>query len=325
MKRLFVAVLMAFIVFTGCKKNNNNTDIVVNTPESDPNAAYCIYNGLGFYTENTDGTLKWANSLLIGDMVTYLDEVKKFSPHGQEYDYCKVKRGDTEGWALSYYIIQNSRLGVIINPDSSKAVLYTEPNMTRATAQFLSFAQVVAIHKDASNETGFVKISCWDGNRRQAEKFVFTDAVSTDSADINAAILYRLALDVKSNNLDQYKIHLENALRLRSPVFNTAIQMEYDNTFMETMPLDAEMPTIDIPDGELTHQTVANLRLRKSDDANAEIIMTIPENTPIRVIATGKQDTINGISGNWVKIQLNDGREGWGFDGYIRPYGIGEP
>ena len=71
-----------------------------------------------------------------------------------------------------------------------------------------------------------------------------------------------------------------------------------------------------------------SLRLRKSESTDSEIIATMIIGTEVEIMETGKADTIGGVSGNWVKIQVvNDvtdlkgkpmqGTVGWCFDGYL--------
>ena len=71
-----------------------------------------------------------------------------------------------------------------------------------------------------------------------------------------------------------------------------------------------------------------SLRLRKSESTDSEIIATMIIGTEVRILETGKAETIGDVSGNWVKIQVvNDvtdlkgnamqGTVGWCFDGYL--------
>lgn len=71
-----------------------------------------------------------------------------------------------------------------------------------------------------------------------------------------------------------------------------------------------------------------SLRLRKSESTDSEIIATMIIGTEVEILETGKAETIGGVSGNWVKIQVvNDvtdlkgnamqGTVGWCFSGYL--------
>jgi hypothetical protein len=65
------------------------------------------------------------------------------------------------------------------------------------------------------------------------------------------------------------------------------------------------------------YRTAEILKLRVNEDRNSEIIMEMPENTAVPVLETGAADTIDDIKANWVKVRLEDGREGWCFGGYL--------
>ena len=73
-----------------------------------------------------------------------------------------------------------------------------------------------------------------------------------------------------------------------------------------------------------------NLRLRKDADISSEIITTMQAGTLVEILSTGKEDTIDGITGDWVKIQvvttsfdkddntIKSGTVGWCFGGYLK-------
>ena len=72
-----------------------------------------------------------------------------------------------------------------------------------------------------------------------------------------------------------------------------------------------------------------NLRLRAKEDISGEIITTMQAGTLVEILSTGKEDTIDGITGDWVKIQvvttsfdkddntIKSGTVGWCFGGYL--------
>ena len=63
--------------------------------------------------------------------------------------------------------------------------------------------------------------------------------------------------------------------------------------------------------------SVKNLRLRKSDDINGEIIRNLKKGEKLRILYTGKEELINAIKGNWVKVETEKGEIGWCFDAYL--------
>ena len=67
----------------------------------------------------------------------------------------------------------------------------------------------------------------------------------------------------------------------------------------------------------MTHFVSDNLRIRESDDLVSSIITTLPKYTSIRIIETGKIETIEGLTAPWVKVISQTGYEGWCFSGFI--------
>ena len=72
-----------------------------------------------------------------------------------------------------------------------------------------------------------------------------------------------------------------------------------------------------------------NLRLRVNENTSGEIITTMQAGTYVRILSLGKEETIDGITDNWVEVELQwdskdlegdfiDGEVGWCFGGYLR-------
>jgi len=64
---------------------------------------------------------------------------------------------------------------------------------------------------------------------------------------------------------------------------------------------------------------IESLRLRKEESTASAILQTMDRGTPVKITALGKKQTIDGITANWVKVQLDNGTEGWCFGGYLDP------
>lgn len=62
---------------------------------------------------------------------------------------------------------------------------------------------------------------------------------------------------------------------------------------------------------------IETLRLRKEEDTTSETMLKMERGTFVRITALGKQQTVDGITANWVKVELEDGSEGWCFGGYL--------
>ena len=72
-----------------------------------------------------------------------------------------------------------------------------------------------------------------------------------------------------------------------------------------------------------------NLRLRVNENTSGEIITTMKAGTYMIILSLGKEETIDGITDNWVEVELQTGARnlegdvitgtvGWCFGGYLR-------
>ena len=72
-----------------------------------------------------------------------------------------------------------------------------------------------------------------------------------------------------------------------------------------------------------------NLRLRAKEDISGEIITTMQANTCVKILSLGKEETIDGITDNWVQVETQFGAKnlegdflygetGWCFGGYLK-------
>ena len=73
-----------------------------------------------------------------------------------------------------------------------------------------------------------------------------------------------------------------------------------------------------------------NLRLRKAEVTSSEVITTMQSGTQVKILELGKFETIDGISSNWVKVEvqsnakdrngnpIKEGIIGWCYGGYLK-------
>ena len=78
-----------------------------------------------------------------------------------------------------------------------------------------------------------------------------------------------------------------------------------------------------------TATVTENLRLRTNDKTTAEVVTTLVAGTRVKVLAPGRDDTIDGIASNWVQVEVPGGAKdkdgnaieagmvGWLFGGYL--------
>jgi len=72
---------------------------------------------------------------------------------------------------------------------------------------------------------------------------------------------------------------------------------------------------IDFP--EMDYFVTDNLRLRENADLNSFVITILPQYTNIGIVETGHIETIDSMTGPWVRILSETGFTGWCFSGYI--------
>ena len=72
-----------------------------------------------------------------------------------------------------------------------------------------------------------------------------------------------------------------------------------------------------------------NLRLRTGDKTTAQVVTTLVAGTRVKVLASGREDMVDGIASNWVQVSVLDGAKdkdgnvieagtiGWLFGGYL--------
>ena len=72
-----------------------------------------------------------------------------------------------------------------------------------------------------------------------------------------------------------------------------------------------------------------NLRLRSEEAATSDILTVLQAGTRVKILEVGKAETIDGISSNWVQVEVQSGAKdrdgktitkgtvGWCFGGYL--------
>lgn len=78
------------------------------------------------------------------------------------------------------------------------------------------------------------------------------------------------------------------------------------------------------------YQVSENLRLRETEDTSSAVITTMQAGTRVKVLAAGKEETIDGITASWVQVEVQKeardkdgntipaGTKGWCFGGYLQ-------
>lgn len=90
-----------------------------------------------------------------------------------------------------------------------------------------------------------------------------------------------------------------------------------------------EVQTVSIVEEDKIMKVSDNLKLRKAEDSYSEVITTMKKGTKVRILKLGKEETIDGITSNWVQVKVltdakdKNGKEikfgtvGWCYGGYL--------
>ena len=93
--------------------------------------------------------------------------------------------------------------------------------------------------------------------------------------------------------------------------------------------IDTSRPSVSVVTVNKRYRASDNLRLRSSGSTAGKPVVTIGKGTQVKVIAVGTEQTIDGITGNWVQVEVladakdRDGKAiavgttGWCFGGYL--------
>jgi len=188
-----------------------------------PNAGVVFVNGAPLYDEQPGRTLKASEYLTLGDVVTMLNRNGSFKDNGKDRDFTRIKAMDgKEGWVRKDYVAGKSSIGIV---KSDKATIYSEPRDIKITSRFVSGMTLVAILQDGTTG-GFAKVQGYD----TAQGILFTDStflsmddLATADADVQAAILYDVAMATKDPGVRKNLLKLA-AAHYGSSIFSPKVQ-----------------------------------------------------------------------------------------------------
>jgi hypothetical protein len=66
--------------------------------------------------------------------------------------------------------------------------------------------------------------------------------------------------------------------------------------------------------------TIDNLRFREGPSVDSRVIRMFNENEKLMILEKGKTESINNVTGTWVKVKTEKNEIGWCFDAYLMPY-----
>lgn len=277
-------------------------------PYAGPQEGYILLQDLAMWQDQWGGSLKFLEALTIGDKVTVLGQTAKFKQDGREREYTKIKSlSGKEGWVRSSYIASNATLGVVKVP---KSVIYSEARDVKVTSRSVSNLTIVAIFKDGSTGN-FIKIGGWDVSQESllTDEFISKDDVTLDDFDVNAIILYRVAMGQKKAEIKKNLLNLALTKYGRT-IFADKIQAILNPDNAVTPAFVVAMGNFIINDNNVN---VRNL----PDDKTGVALKLLTKDTPVEVIqATANSYTINGVTAQWFHIKDPDG---WVFGAFLAP------
>jgi len=189
-----------------------------------PNAAFVTINDAPLYQDNPDKSLKWLEALTLGDTVTLVNRTASFKESGKDRDFTRVKAPDgKEGWVRSQFVAAKAMLAVV---KADEAIIFTEPRDVKATSRSASLMTVVAVLQDGSTG-GFARIQGYDIPKSALyvdQTYLNMTDLTTSDADVQAAILYTVAMASKSPEVRKSLLKLASG-KYGGSIFSGAIDL----------------------------------------------------------------------------------------------------
>jgi len=198
-RALLLAVPLGFTLLFSCQPNTARE--VPQAVVADSHSAFCVVPDLPLWTL-ADGALTQKETIIVGEKLTLLGKTMKAVQAGRERELAQVRRmSGSEGWVRADSVVPRSILSVVTTDD---AVIYAMAHNTAATTASIPRMTVVAIHAETGGMT-FIKVTGYDPAARLLLKGVWVrnEGVSSKPADVQAAILLKLAAASKSAKQQQ--------------------------------------------------------------------------------------------------------------------------
>lgn len=188
-----------------------------------PSSAVVLVNGSPLYEEQSGKTLKALDYLTLGDVVTLLNRTGTFKENGTDRDFTRIKAmNGKEGWVRTQFIGAKASIAVV---KADQAIVYSEAREVKITSKYLNALTLVAVLQDGSTPS-FAKVQGYD----VAQKYLFADGVfvsmddlTSADADVNAAILYDVAMATKDPTVKKNLLKIA-AAKYSGSVFYPKIQ-----------------------------------------------------------------------------------------------------
>jgi hypothetical protein len=287
-----------------------------------PNEGFVIMNSLALYQEQ-GGSLKYKESLVVGDRVQVKGRIQKMKLDGKEREFLKVQApSGNEGFVRAAYVVQKASLAVV---RTDKAIVYAEPRDVKITSKTISLQTIVAVLSEGST-ADFSKIVCYDAQQDAYftdPVFVAAEDLSSADADINATILFVTASASKSQDI---KANLLRVIEKRYPATQFMDRIRSALGAQAGAPAEGQAPAAAAP-AAASKPTVPkqgkfvvnddDVNVRDQPDASGQSLARLREGLVVEAVeATARAYSVGGQTGLWYRIVEP---AGWVFGVFLDP------
>ena len=272
------------------------------------NEAYVLVHGSALWLDNGP-KLTWVENLTIGDKVTLLNRTAKFKQDGEDKEFVRIKAPDgKEGWVRTPYLSVKSSLAVV---KADAAMIYSEPREVKITSRSISNMTLVAVLQDGSTGS-FAKVQGYD----RAQKRLFTDAtfvsvddLTTAEVDVNAVILYTVAVSSDDQAVKK------NLLKVAMTKYGGTIFLPNLQAAAGVVPAAAKNTTPSVGTYVVNDDNV-NVR-SAPDEKTGQVIGKLNKGTKVDVTEmTSQTYTVGENTAAWFHVKAPDG---WVFGSFLQP------
>lgn len=297
--RMAIAIVVALVAAASAS--------AANLPYASAREGYVLMQDLALWQDEFGGKLKFQEALTLGDKVALLGQTAKFTQDGREREYVKIRSlSGKEGWARSSYVASNATLAVVKVP---KTLIYSEPRDVKVTSRTLGYMVLVAVFRDGGAD-GFVKIGGYDpGSDTLIDGvYVSRDDLTFDDFDINALVLYRVAMGMKNAELRR------NLLTVAQTKYGKTIFMDKIQAALNP---ESQAKALVAAGGKyIVNDNNVNLR-SAPDEKGGSVLKTLAKDTVVEVVqASAAAYTVGGATAQWFKLK---DPEGWVFGAFLSP------
>jgi hypothetical protein len=253
---------------------------------------------------------EWIKNIDAGTVIASKNIIQKNS---KDMEYAQVRTDKTVGWVYAYNIVQDAKPGLITNNETA---VYTEPRAgsISSNTRFLDKMQLAAVHREAADDSRFVKISYFDEkNKTKYVKSVFikAEAVSTEDIDLRCSEIYK-KITAAADPLVK-KALIEDASAYSKSVFYSYIQAEAEKLAEAKFETDS---LFTVSSGVINDD---NVNVRSNPGTHFAVVSQLSSGTAVKALQKTKNtETLSGKTDSWYFIKADStGSEGWVFGSFL--------